>query len=115
MNRCEVLRVGLDAYLDSQIILKVNVPGARMANHFAVPRFRKERSLPKRRGQWLETERLEKTLRVANHSLCVYIFRAQRRAHVWPRARIRRREERVDVVPFLRPHVAEQVRRNRSV
>src|SRR5216683_1338009 len=112
VNGREILGRGLNAHFDPQIILVVNVPGARVANHLAVSRLCEHRALPERHGQRLKAKRLEKSLRVADHPSRIYILRAQRCADVRSRIRVWRRKKGVDIVPFLRPHVAKQVRRN---
>jgi hypothetical protein len=42
MHDGEILCRGLDAGLDANIVLEINVLGARVANHFAVSRLYKQ-------------------------------------------------------------------------
>ena len=51
----EVLRRGLDAHLDAQIVQVVDVPGAGVAHHFAVARLDEQRPLPEGRRQRRES------------------------------------------------------------
>ena len=54
-------------------------------------------------------------LAVAHHVERRRVLRLQDCGKVESRIGVRRRDQRIDIVPLLRPHVAEQVRRNRAV
>src|SRR3712207_8176661 len=55
----EVHLVDLDAHLESHVLLRVEVPRARVADDLAVGRLDEERALPEGLGQGLEAERSE--------------------------------------------------------
>jgi len=106
VNGREILSRRFEAYFDPQIILEVNVPGAGVADHFAVARLGEQGPLPESGGQRLEAERLKKSFRVVDHPLRIYILCAQGGADIHAGIRAGRRKKRVDVAPLLRPHVA---------
>ena len=81
----------------------------------AVARLREQRALPERLGQRLEAEGGEEALSVADHLDGIELLRLQALREVEAGIRIRRRDQGLDVGPLLGPHVAEQVRRDRTV
>ena len=92
----------------------VDVPGAGVADHLAVARLGEQRALPEGLRQRLEAERGEEALAVAHHlparrSSCAFRISVRSKPGRRPAAR-----PAVDVVPLLRPHVAEQVRGDRA-
>ncbi len=95
--------------------MQVDVPGAGVADDFAVARLREERALPERRGQRVEAERGEEALAERTIAFVVDVLlragSSSRRAGVG----IGRLDESIDVLPLLRPHVAEQVRGDRAL
>ena len=110
----EVLAVDLDAHLDAQVLVVVHVPGAGVADHLAVAGLDEQRALPERRGQWLEAERGEEALAVADHLLLVDLLRLQQLGEVVAGAGGRHAHEGIDVAPLLGPDVAEEVRGDRG-
>src|SRR5262249_61191154 len=77
MNGDEIFIADLDAHLDANIILVVDVPCGRMTNNVPISRFIEQRALPKRWWQRIESQRLVKILSVLDHPTRIQIFRAQ--------------------------------------
>ena len=115
VNGLEVLGVHVDAHLDAQVVLLVDVPGRGVTDHVAVGRLDEQRALPECLRQLGEAQRAEKGLAGLHHADRVKATLLQNRGQVVARARVRRRDQIVDIVPALRPHVAQQVGRNRAV
>src|SRR6184192_4278524 len=67
MDDAEILFGDLDAHLDAQVVLRIDVPGARVAHHVAIGRLREKGSLPERLWQRRKAERSKKRLAVAYH------------------------------------------------
>src|SRR5690349_17029313 len=67
MDDAEILFGDLDADLDAQIVLRIDVPGARVAHHVAIGRLRKKRSFPECFGQRRKPERSKKRFAVTHH------------------------------------------------
>jgi hypothetical protein len=55
MDYLEVFRRDLDAHLDAQVVLEIDVPGAGVAHHIAVRGFGKQRPFPESIRQRGET------------------------------------------------------------
>jgi dissimilatory sulfite reductase (desulfoviridin) alpha/beta subunit len=86
-----------------------------MTDHFTIARFQKLRAIIKALGQWLKTERREKALANFHHADFVNALGFQQFANVIADlASARRGNEVVNVAPFLRPHIAEQVGADRA-
>ena len=115
VNRREVFGSHVDAHLDAQIVFVVDVPGARVADDFAIARLDEERPFPERLGQRSESERGEEALADTHHLQRLDLLRFQPICQRKRLASSCRRDERIDVRPVLLPEVAEQVGRNRSV
>ena len=115
VDGAEVLVVDLDAHLDAQVLLGVDVPGAGVADDVAVGRLLEERTLPEGRREGGEAQGGEEALAVAHHLQLVHLPGAQELGQVVAGIASRRGDERVDVAPLLRPDVAEQVGGNGSV
>src|SRR5256885_17192051 len=60
MDDAEILFGDLDAPLDAQVVLRIDVPGARMAHHVAIGGLREKGSLPERLWQRRKAERSKK-------------------------------------------------------
>ena len=73
----EVLRVDVDAHLDAQVVDAVDVPGAGVADDFAIARLHEQRPLPERLRQRLEAERREEPLADAHHLDGIDLLRLQ--------------------------------------
>ncbi len=86
-----------------------------MAHNIAIARLGEERALPECRGQRLKTQRGEESFAVMNHSLRVNIFRLECCIDIRSRLRVCRGQQRINIIPLLRPHVAEEMRGNRGV
>ena len=115
MDYREVFLVDLDAHLQPHVFFVIDVPRARMTDHFAIRGLGKHRSFPEARGQRFEAERSEKSFAEANHLLRIRVATLQRGGQIVPAIGRGRREQRIDVAPGLRPHVSEQVRGNRFI
>ncbi len=111
----EVLGRRIDAHLDPDVLLEVDVPRARMTYHLAVPRLGQQRPLPERLRQLLESEGREEALAELRHLDRRDAARLQDVAERHAPGAAGRGDEVVDVAPVLRPDVAEQVRRNRTI
>src|SRR5262244_2257706 len=85
-----------------------------MADDLAVARLGEERSLPEGLRKRSEAERREEALAVADHLKRVGLARFENLGQVEAGIAVLRSDERVDVGPVLRPHVAEQMRRDRA-
>ena len=115
VDRRQHLERRLDAHLDARVVTALERPGAGVADHLTVARLRELRELPERLRQLRHAERDEEVLAEFDHPLRRNVLRDQRRGHV---GRLDFRvglDQVVDVAPALRPHVAEQVGRNRPV
>ena len=115
VDRREVVGRLLDAHLDAQVALEVDVPRARVADDVAIARADEERSLPERVRQRGESERRVEALARSHHVERRHVALLQDVGEREARVGVRRRHERIHVGPVLRPDVAEQVRRNRTV
>ena len=117
MDGGEVLRRDLDAHLDAQVVDVVDVPGAGVADDLAVRGLRRTASAPRRScGSGAKPSEVKKPSPYPDHldaRRSCGDFRISRQVVAGVGAL--RRDERVDVVPVLRPHVAEQVRGDRPV
>ena len=67
MDGREVFGRRLDAHLDAQVVLEIDVPGAGVADDLAILRPDEERALPERLRQRLEPERGVEALAGADH------------------------------------------------
>ncbi len=111
VNGCEVLGVDLDAHLDPQVVDVVHVPGAGVADRLPIPRLAEHGALPKGLGQLGQAQGDEEALSIAHHLPLVGLLGLERLAQV-EAACAAGRDEVVDVVPGLAPHVAQQVGRD---
>ena len=102
-----------DAHLDPQVVGEGDVPGAGVADHVAVAGLGDHRPLPERLRERIEPHRGEERLAGLHHPRRVPLLRGEGTAHVEVGDSLVRLDQRIDVGPLLRPHVAEQVRRDR--
>ena len=115
MDGDEVVAVHLGAHLDADVVRIVDVPGRCVADHLAVGGLHDLRALPEGLRQRLEAERRVEGLALADHARRVVLLGDEQVADVVAQvARALGRDEIVDVAPFLRPHVAEQVGTDRA-
>ena len=111
----EVVGVLFDAHLDAQIIDIVDVPGRGMAHHFAVSRFGKLAAFPEGCWQSLKTQRGEELLAHLGHANRVKVLlRDQIGQIIADIARTFGGDQRIDIAPFLRPHIAQQIGADRA-
>ncbi len=115
MDGGEVLAGDLDAHLDADVVLLVDVPGAGVADHVAVRRLVEQRALPEGLGQRRHAERGEEPLAVADHGAGIDSLPPQQTGQIDARRAARGRHQVVDVAPALGPHVAQQMGRNRPL
>ena len=115
VDRREVLARLVDAHLDAQVGFHIDVPGTGVADHITVARTLEERSLPEGLWQRLETQRRIEALAGSHHLLCAEASPLDDVGQGEARVRTRRRHERIDVGPVLRPNVTEEVGRERTV
>ena len=108
----EILLGGLDAHLDAQIVVERHVPRAGVADDLAIVRLAELRALPERLRQRIEAQRGEEGLAESSPSSWRRTSAPEGRRHVQAGLARVRLHQRVDVAPLLRPHVAEQVRRD---
>ena len=99
-----------DAHLDPQVVREGHVPGARVADDIAIARLGQHRSLPERLRERIETHGSEEGLARLHHPGRVPILRREPSVDVEVGHALVRLDQRIDVGPLLRPHVAEQVR-----
>src|SRR3954464_6649028 len=71
MNGGKVFCRDLNAHLQPDILLIVDVPSACMADHISIMRLHKQRTLPECVWQLSETERLKKRFAVVDHLLWI--------------------------------------------
>ena len=109
-------RIALDAHLDAQVVLVVDVPGRGVAHDFAVRGLGEHRAAVEGRRQRREAERGEEALADLDHvdSASIFFCSISVGQVVADVAGALGRDERIDVAPFLRPHVAEQVGADRA-
>jgi hypothetical protein len=115
VDRGEVVSIHLDAHLDADIVLVVDIPGAGMAHDLAVGRLHELRTLPEGFGQRRKAQRREECLTALHHLHRVILLGLEQFGHVIadiPRAV--RCDDIINVAPFLRPHVAEQIGADRA-
>ena len=116
VNGGEIVAVLLDAHLDAHIVLVVEIPRAGVAHHFAIGGFHEHRAFPERFGQFLEAERGEEALTRAHHVELAHALRLDQLGQVIAQiAGAFGGDQRIYVAPFLRPHIAEQIRTDRTV
>ncbi len=115
MNRVEVLIGRLDAHLDPNVGGGIDIPGACMANHFAIARLREHRTFPECLGQRREPERGVEPLARFHHIDGSRLAALQNVGEIVTWIYIGRPDELIDVGPILGPDIAEKMRRNRSV
>ena len=108
----EILGVDLDAHLDAEVVLAIDVPRARVADHVAVGGLGEERALPERVRQRVEPERREERLAGADHLHGVVAVGFEERGEVVAGVGGAGGDDVEDVPPLLRPHVAEEVGRD---
>src|SRR5207237_1202269 len=77
-DRDEVLAGHLNAHLDAHVVLRIEVPCARMADDVAIARLGKLRALPESGRQRVEAEGCVKPLAVADHAALIHVVRAYR-------------------------------------
>src|SRR5947207_15650586 len=113
MDDAEILFGDLDAHLDAQVVLRIDVPGARMAHHVAIGGLREKGSLPERLWQRRKAERSKKRLAVTHHPPRIRLSLLQNLPQVVALRRPWRIHQRINVVPLLAPNISQQVRWNR--
>ena len=91
------------------------MPGAGVADDIAIGWARQHRALPESVRQRLQSERLEKPFAVLHDLFRRGLALLQDLADIVSGRRGGRRDQIVDVAPFLRPHVPQQVRRNHAI
>ena len=114
VDRREVLGVDVDAHLDPHVLVQVELPGAGVADDLAVPRLDELGTRPERVRQRLHAQRGEEALGHLDHLDLRGAAALEDLGQVVTRVRGRRRHQVVDVRPALRPHVAENVCRDRT-
>src|SRR2546429_3272208 len=67
MDDAEILFGDLDAHLDAQVVLRIDVPGARMAHHVAIGGPPEKGSLPERLLERRKTARSKKLPAAQHH------------------------------------------------
>ena len=127
MHRGEIVGIDVDAHLDAQVLVGVDVPRAGVAVDVAVARADELRAFVERGGQRLHAERLIKIVTIAGQctrglelqlvviAVGIGNHAPERRPEILAGGRGCGGDEVVDVAPFLGPHVAEQVRGNHAV
>jgi hypothetical protein len=117
MDRAEVFRRLVDAHLDARVVHRVDVPRAGVTDDLAIARLGEQRPLPEGRRQRREAERGEEPLAVLHHVDRRDVARLEDAVEpdAAGAAAGRRRDQVEHVRPLLRPDVAEQVRRDRTV
>src|SRR6266536_2305692 len=108
----EVFFPYLNTHLQAHVSFEIDVPGTRMANHLAVGGFNKQRTFPESSRQLFEAQRCKEAFTITNHLLRVCIALLKHFGQIITAIAGLRSEQRVDIVPLLRPHVAKQVRWN---
>ena len=111
----EVVAIHLDAHLDANIVLGIDIPGTGVANDFAVRRFGEQRPFVEGLWQRLKTERREKAFAGIDHlqriiALCLEQFGGVITDIPCPC----RCDDIINIAPFLGPHIAEQIGADRA-
>jgi hypothetical protein len=107
MDGGEILRVHLDAHLDPQIVFHVDVPRAGVADDLPIPGLGEQRALPEGLGQGGQSQGREKPLPVADHLDRLHPPIFEDPGEVIAGIDSLGSQQRIDVHPALRPHVAE--------
>ena len=116
MDGDEILAVHLGAHLDTDIVLRVDIPGGGMAHHFAVKRLGDLRPFPEGLRQGRQAERAVETLADLHHFNRIVAARLQLLANVIAEVACPLgRDDIIDIAPALRPHIAEQIGADRPV
>ena len=114
VDRVEILLGGGEARLDAHIASARHVPGARVADHLAIARAREHRALPEGLRQLRKPERGVEALRRVSHARRIPLLRLEERIRrLEAGGRVGPEDIGVDLVPLLRPHVAEELRGDR--
>src|SRR5262245_57610213 len=93
----EVFRGDIDAHLDAQVVVIVDVPRARVTDNLTIARFDEHGTLPKSRGQGGESQGGKKSLAVADHFTLVVFPRLQYFGEVETWIDVGRSDQVVDV------------------
>ncbi len=115
VDRGEVLIVDVDAHLDADVFVVIDVPGGSVADDFAIAGLHELRTGPECRRQRCETERREKALAITDHLLRIDLAIVEDFREIVAGIRAFGREHRIQRAPVLRPHVAEQMRGDGSI
>src|SRR5579884_3338307 len=111
----KVLVLHPNAHLQADIILLVDVPCAGVANNIAVFWFKEERTLPESLWQLGKAQRLEKVFAIVDHAQLVNVFIFEQLRQVIALIAVSRRNQRINIAPLLRPHIAQKLRGNQAI
>src|SRR5689334_2314059 len=103
VNGGEVFFVGLDAHLYAEIVQRVDMPCARVANAVTSVRLYEERAFPERLRQWSKTKGGVKAFARLHHVHRTGIVSLQDFGQIVATVYVLRRNKRVDILPFLSP------------
>ena len=115
VDHAEVFFGDLNAHFDAKIVLGIDVPGAGVADHVAISGFGEERALPERFRERSKAEGFEEIFAVFDHALGIGLAVDKNFGEIEALRGFGRVHQIVDVVPFLRPDIAEQMSGNRAV
>ena len=96
----------VDAHLQPQVFVVIDIPGARVADHFPIPGFGELRAFPKRRREGGEAEGYKESLGDSNHLGGVNSVLLEDAREVIDGRKVARGDQRKDVGPRLRPHIS---------
>src|SRR4051794_34594553 len=107
MGGHEIFITDFNKHLQKQIVFSVPVPGTGMTNDIPVLRLEEQGAFPERLREWSKSQRLEEIFAIVDHAQLIGLVLLEQFCQVVTLACALRCDYRVDVSPFLRPHVAE--------
>ena len=115
MQGFKVLLVDLDALFYTGIIAVADIPSARMTNNIAVTGLFDHRVAIETVRQFGQSQRGKKSLGRLGHLQLIVTLIDQRSGYIQRAYPSIGFDQIIDVFPALRPHIAQQMRRNRPL
>ena len=111
----QVVHRHLGALLDAEIPAVAKIPGRSMADHVSIERPFEHRGSPERVRNRFHAQRHKELIRQLENSDGIVALSLETQRHVDALFRRERDGGIVQIAPALRPHVAQQVSRNRPI
>src|SRR5690349_8887782 len=108
IGREQFFLLRLDALLDAHVGAAVELPGARVTLYVPITRLLQKRAAPKSIGERRKPKRYIKRLRLPRNFDFVVLLRFELGGDIEIVHTFEWLDERVNLGPLLRPHVAEQ-------